>query len=383
MDTVYLEHGVFIAPYHDLDESPAIGLRQDLELVEWVDKLGFTQAWFGEHHSTGWEIISSPELMIAAAAENTKRIRLGAGVVSVPYHNPLMVVNRILQLDHMTMGRVMFGIGPGLLPTDALMVGIDIKAQREMMVEAIEVILPLLKGEEVTVKGSWFNLVRAQAHLRPYTKPYPEIAVASAVTPSGGMLAGRFGFGMLCVAAAVREGFDSLAENWKVANQIAGENGRRMDPAKLRLVMPMYVAESREQARADVRQGLAKWLEYFSKAGPRGLGEVAGGDPAELMVKADRAVIGTPDDAIAAIERLHKKQGDFGVILNQAVNWAPWAETKRSYELYARYVMPYFAKVNENRRRSFDRMGAEFAATEAERKVSMDLAFARWDEKNR
>ena len=203
-----LEHGLFIAPYHDVIESPTIGLRRDLELVEWVEKLGFTEAWFGEHHSTGWETIGSPELMIAAAAERTHRIRLGTGVVSMPYHNPLMVANRILQLDHMTMGRVMFGMGPGLLPTDADMIGVEVKSLREKLTQVAEIIVPLLKGEEVTHETSWYRLNKARTHLLPYTKPHPEIAVASAITPSGGMLAGKYGFGMLCVAATESAGFE-------------------------------------------------------------------------------------------------------------------------------------------------------------------------------
>src|ERR1700758_215774 len=143
MRSFALEHGLFIAPYHDIDESPTVALRRDLELVEPVDRLGFKEAWFGEHHSTGWEIVGSPELMIAAAAERTKHIRLGTGVVSLPYHNPLMVANRIIQLDHMTQGRVMFGAGPGLLPTDATMLGIHPMQQRDRMMEALDVILRL------------------------------------------------------------------------------------------------------------------------------------------------------------------------------------------------------------------------------------------------
>ena len=94
-------------------------LHRDLELVEWLDQLGYDEAWIGEHHSAGFEIIASPELFIAAAAERTKHIRLGTGVISLPYHNPLMVADRIMQLDHKTRGRVMFGVGPGLLPSDA------------------------------------------------------------------------------------------------------------------------------------------------------------------------------------------------------------------------------------------------------------------------
>jgi limonene 1,2-monooxygenase len=271
MAALPVEHGLFIAPYHDVDESPTIALRRDLEIVEWVERLGFAEAWFGEHHSTGWETICSPELMIAAAAERTHRIRLGTGVVSMPYHNPLMVANRILQLDHMTMGRVMFGMGPGLLPTDAEMIGVEIKSLREKLTEVAEIIVPLLSGEEVTHRTSWYTLARAKTHLLPYSKPHPEIAVASAITPSGGMLAGKHGFGMLCVAATESAGFDVLDENWKVANEIAAEHGKAMDPARLRLVVPMHVAATRERARADVADGLARWVEYFDRVAPKGM----------------------------------------------------------------------------------------------------------------
>ena len=379
-----LQHGIFMAPYHDTNESPTVALRRDIELIGHLDALGFSEAWFGEHHSTGWEVIGSPELMIAAAAEHTKRIRLGTGVVSLPYHNPLMVANRIIQLDHMTMGRVMFGAGPGLLPTDATMLGVDIKSQRDMMVEALEVILELLRGEEVTHKASWFNLNRARTHLLPYTYPHPEVAVASAITPSGGMLAGRLGLGMLCVAATETAGFDVLGENWKVANAIAAEHGRTMDPRRLRLVAPMHIAETREQARADVAGGLARWCEYFDRVAPKGMGGLVGyGDPADLLINAGRAAIGTPDDAIAMIEKLKGKQGEFGVLLLQAHNWAEWEQTKKSYELYARFVMPHFSGVNRNRIDSYDRLRQDFEALQEERQKGVDLAFAKWSERDR
>lgn len=382
MTRIPLQHGLFIAPYHDVDESPTIGLRRDIELVEWVEKLGFTEAWFGEHHSTGWEIINSPELMIAAAAERTKRIRLGTGVVSMPYHNPLMVANRILQLDHMTMGRVMFGMGPGLLPTDADMIGADIKSLRPMLEEVAKIIVPLLMGEEVTHETSWYKLNKARTHLLPYTQPHPEIAVASAVTPSGGMLAGKYGFGMLCVAATESAGFDVLDENWKIANQVAAENGVTMDPRKLRLVVPMHIARTREQARADVAHGLARWCEYFDRVAPAGMRGLTGmGDPADLLVNSGRAVIGTPDDAIAMIERLQAKQGEFGVILFQSHNWADWEATKKSYELYARFVMPHFAGTNRNRQDGYARLSQEIDRLEAERQKGAEAAFRAWEEK--
>jgi limonene 1,2-monooxygenase len=379
--TIDLQHGVFMAPYHDVTESPTMSLRRDLELVEHLEKLGFNEAWFGEHHSTGWEIIGSPELMIAAAAERTHRIRLGTGVVSMPYHNPLMVANRIVQLDHMTMGRVMFGMGPGLLPTDAEMIGADIKALRPMLEEVAQIIVALVSGEEVTHETSWYKLRKARTHLRPYTRPHPEIAVASAITPSGGMLAGKHGFSMLCVAATETAGFDVLDENWKIAQQIAAENGKHMDPAKLRLVVPMHIAPTREQARADVAQGLPRWVEYFDRVAPAGMRGLSGGDPVDIMVGAGRAVIGTPDDAIAMIERLQAKQGEFGVILFQSHNWAEWEETKKSYELYARFVMPHFAGTNRNRQASYAALESDIDRLESERTKGAEAAFRAWEEK--
>ena len=379
---IALQHGLFIAPYHDVNESPTIALRRDIEIVEWADSLGFAEAWFGEHHSTGWETIGSPELMIAAAAERTRRIRLGTGVVSMPYHNPLMVANRILQLDHMTFGRTMFGMGPGLLPTDADMIGVDIKSLRDKLTEVAEVIVALVSGEEVTHSTSWYTLNKARTHLMPYTQPHPEIAVASAITPSGGMLAGRHGFGMLCVAATESAGFDVLDENWRVANEVAAENGVAMDPAKLRLVVPMHIAATRDQARAEVKDGLARWAEYFDRVAPAGMRGLSGaGDPAELMVAAGRAAIGTPDDAIAMIAKLQAKQGEFGVVLLQAHNWAEWEATKKSYELYARFVMPHFANANRNRQASYADLENAIDRLESQRTAGAEDAFRKWEAK--
>jgi len=162
--TISMRNGIFLAPFHPLDQDPTEAIHRDLELVENLDRLGYEEAWIGEHHSAGFEIISSPEVFIAAAAERTKKIRLGTGVVSLPYHNPLMTANRMIQLDHQTRGRVMFGVGPGLLPSDAMMLGINPMTQRDRMMEGLQVIMRLFNGEVVTEKSDWYNLVNARAH---------------------------------------------------------------------------------------------------------------------------------------------------------------------------------------------------------------------------
>ena len=147
-----------------------------MERVVALDRLGFDEAWFGEHHSGGYELIACPEVFIAAAAERTKHIRLGTGVVSLPYHHPLMVADRWVLLDHLTRGRVMFGTGPGALPSDAHMMGIDPVEQRHMMQESLEAILALFRAgptERIDRQTDWFTLRDAQLHIRPYTWPYP------------------------------------------------------------------------------------------------------------------------------------------------------------------------------------------------------------------
>jgi limonene 1,2-monooxygenase len=357
-----LRCGIFMAPFHPVDEDPTMAIRRDIELVEYLDEIGFDEAWIGEHHSAGFEIISSPELFIAAAAERTKRIRLGTGVISLPYHNPMMVADRIIQLDHMTRGRVMFGAGPGLLPSDAFMLGIHPSQQRERMAESLDVILRLMAGETVTEKTDWYELVNARCQLLPYTKPRPEVCVASTVTPSGGRLAGKYGLGMLCVAATSQSAFDALGTNWQVACDIAAERGATMDRAGLRVVGPMHLAETRERALQDVEYGFRKWHGYFVGINPSANSpEFYADDPLTAMRESGFAVVGTPDDAIEQLRRLQEQTGGFGTYLFLAHNWANFAATKRSYELFMRHVMPAFEDANlrrgESMKQVFDNAG--------------------------
>jgi limonene 1,2-monooxygenase len=374
MSLVTLRHGIFLPPFHPNEEDPTQCLERDLELMSWLDKLGFHEAWIGEHHSAGFEIISSPEIFIAFAAERTKHIRLGTGVISLPYHHPMMVADRIVQLDHMTRGRVMFGAGPGLLASDAIMMEIDPLTQRDRMAQSLDVILRLFRGEIVTEKTDWYRMEECRLHLLPYTKPHPEVAVVSAVTPSGGRLAGKYDLGMICVAATNPFGYDALASNWRIACDVAAEHGREMDPARLRLVGPMHIAETRAQAYANARFGFERYLGYLNNNQPRFI-VPAGEDPLEWFVKNRYGVCGTPDDAIALIERLYEKQGSFGAFLQQAHNWADFAETKRSYELYARYVMPHFSRFNESRAASYQWCGDNRDEFSAKRNAAAKAMF--------
>lgn len=353
MSTDDLKFGIFLAPFHTTRENPTAALERDLELIEHLDGLGYNYAWIGEHHSAGFEIIASPEVFIAAAAQRTRHIKLGTGVSSLPYHHPLMLADRIMQLDHMTRGRVAFGVGPGALPSDAYMMGIEPERQRDMMLEAIEVLVPLLRGERVTRKTDWFELREAQLQLTPFTRPMVEMAVASQVSPAGARAAGTFGLGLLSIGATSAGGFNALAPNWEIYERKAKENNQPIDRSNWSLVGPMHIAESREQALENVRYGLGDWVRYFQEVAALPIAPSDGTDPAEALVESGMAVIGTPDDAIAQIERLQAESGGFGTFLQMAHNWADWAQTKRSYELFARYVAPAFQGRNTNRVESY------------------------------
>ncbi len=375
MSRTPLKHGIFLAPYHPVEENPTTALQRDIEMCGYLERLGFDEIWVGEHHSSGFEMIASPELFIAAAAQATRRIRFGTGVISLPYHHPLMVANRLAQLDHQTMGRVTFGFGPGQLVSDAMMIGLDPNKSRDRMAEALDAIVRLMNGEAVTMKTEWFELNDARAHLLPYSDP-PKFAVASAITPSGGRLAGQYGMSMLCIAASVVAGFDVLAKNWEVACQVAAENGHTMQRSELRLVAPMHIAETRAQARENVKFGLERWAKFYDVASNNPYVS-DGRELVDVLIESKRAVIGTPEDAIAMIERMQGQQGEFGFFLQQHVDWADWEQTRRSHELYARFVMPHFAKANRNRRHSFDWIVADQDAQRAKRLEAVDLAFKK------
>jgi limonene 1,2-monooxygenase len=357
MNDRFVRTGVFLAPFHALPENPLLCLDRDMELLIHLDRLNYHEAWIGEHHSGGFEIIACPELFIAAAAERTRHIRLGTGVVSLPYHNPFTVAGRLMQLDYMTRGRAMFGVGPGSLVYDAVKMGLNPAEQRRKLDEALEVIVELMRGGIVTRKTDWFDLREARLQLRSYTLPMMEMAVAANRSPVGALAAGRHGIGMLSIGGTSDDALKAHANNWRLYEESARAAGNTPDRRNWRIVTFAHVAETREQAHADVKFGLENFKRYFSEVAtfPIIPPDVTG-DPAEYLVSTGLACIGTPEDCVRHFERLWRgSDGGLGGILLLAHNWADWAATKHSYELMARYVHPQFQRdANALRQWSYD-----------------------------
>jgi limonene 1,2-monooxygenase len=340
--------GSFLAPHHPLGEHPTLLFQRDLDLAAHLDRLGFEELWVGEHHSSGWETIASPEMFLAAAGQVTHTIRLGTGVVSLPYHHPFNVAQRMVQLDHMTRGRAMFGSGPGALPSDARTLAIDPMVQRDRQDEALGVIIRLLRGEDrFSHDSEWFTLRDAALQLLPLQEEMP-MTVASSISPSGMQLAGKHGIGALSIASTSTEGIAALPTQWGFAEEAATAHGQIVDRRNWRVMMAWHIAETKEQARREAVHGLHRWHNEYNVHVLGRPGAMTVDDPWELLDQVAEsgaggggaAVIGTPDDLIAAIRNLQQITGGFGVVLGFANDWANTEATMRSWDLVARYVVP-------------------------------------------
>jgi limonene 1,2-monooxygenase len=343
-----LRFGTFLAPHHPLGESPTLQFQRDLDFAAHLDRLGFDEFWCGEHHSTGWEMIASPEMFLAAAGQVTHTIKLGTGVISLPYHHPFNVAQRLVQLDHMTRGRVIFGSGPGALPSDAWTLGIDPLTQRDRQDEAMGVIKRLLAGEDrFSHESDWFTLKDAALQILPLQEQMP-MATASSISPSGMQLAGKYGCGVLSIASTSTEGIAALPTQWGFAEEAAAQHGQTVDRRDWRVLMSWHLAESREQARREAVHGLQNWHNNYNVKVLGRPGALHVDDPWVLLDQitaggasgGGAAVVGTPDDLVAAIRNLQAVTGGFGVVLGFAHDWADREATMRSWELVARYVVP-------------------------------------------
>jgi limonene 1,2-monooxygenase len=363
-----LRFGAFLAPYHPPSGNPTLQLRRNIDLAVHLDQLGFDEVWYGEHHSGGLEIIPAPDVMIAAAAEHAPRIRFGTGVMSLPFHQPLIAADRICQLDHQTRGRVIFGTGPGVLATDSHMMGLDPTAQRGMQAEALEAIVPLLRGESVSMKTDWFTLNDARLHLMPYRPEGLEVVAASTLSPSGSLLAAKHGISLMSLAAGDSKGFEALDTNWEIYERESLAVGNLPNRDNWRLVSCMFLADTVEEARRAISRHALEMTEYIERTYVTELVPDATPDAAidhwveQGLPGFGRLVLGTPETAIAHIEALLEKTEGFGTYLINAHDMSSWEARKRSFELIALEVMPHFQGSNRGREASmeFQRENAEW-----------------------
>ena len=382
-----MEFGLFIPPQHYPQQNPTRALQRDLETIEFAERMGFGEAWIGEHHSSGHEIISSPEVFVASALERTRRMRVGTGVVSLPYHHPFHVASRAVQLDHLAQGRFMFGVGPGSLPSDAAMLGVPWPETRSRMVEAFEAVHHLLTSQEpLTIDAGWFELNEAVLQLRPFSRPLMPIAFTAMESPFGPSLAGKYGAGLISLSATTASGYGALSRHWAVVEEQAEAHEQVVSRDEWRVAVMLHIAETREQAIREVERGLPRWAYYGAAVSERTFewldrnGEAPASLPTieqlvEVMGGTKIICIGTPEDAIEMIEALVEATGGFGtLLLLVGHDWASQEAANRSLELFAREVMPVFQDSSTSLVAAMSRAQEHRQAHISEQRASIDAA---------
>ena len=304
-----LKFGAFLAPHHPIGEHPMLQFRRDLDFVEQLDALGYDEFWCGEHHSSGWEMIASPEMFLAAAGERTKRIKLGTGVVSLPYHHPFNVAQRMVQLDHMTGGRAIFGSGPGAL-------GLRRPYARHRSDDAAR---PPGRGDRRSSAGcstanasprksDWFTMNDAALQILPLQEEMPFV-VASQISPSGMTLAGKYGIGIISLGSMSTQGLMALPTQWGFAEDAAKKAGTTVSRANWRVLLSWHIAETREQAQREAGAGLMRWHNEYNVGTLQRPGLQPFTSPEDAVEKTAggegaASTIGTPDDLVKTIKSL-------------------------------------------------------------------------------
>lgn len=329
-----MEFGLFLQPLHHPSEDPTRALERDLDLISLLDRLGYGEAWIGEHHSTGWENIAAPEAVIAAAAERTTHIRFGTGVVQLGLHHPLVALDRMILLDHLTRGRASFGMGVGGgIPSDLAVFGLTPDEAGRRMQESIDVMMELLTSSEpVTASSDWFDLNDAVLQLRPYTQPHMPLAVASA-NPRNVEFMGQVGGKVLLGGTPGR--VDAVYE---ALQRGADQTGRTATRDQIWLSYVLHVAETTEEAVEGFKDGaVAEFYEFQVDVNGRPAPEVSPDEWYRGYV--DQHLVGSPDDVRERIESIDRAAGGIGGIIFMNREWGGVDANRESWRLFAEEVM--------------------------------------------
>jgi alkanesulfonate monooxygenase SsuD/methylene tetrahydromethanopterin reductase-like flavin-dependent oxidoreductase (luciferase family) len=229
-----------------------------LAQIELGDELGFDTAWLGElHFIPSFSCLASPLMILAAAAQRTKRIRLGTAVTLLPLHNPVKMAEDAATLDVLSNGRLEFGVGRGATPVYFAGYNVPQEESRERFEESLEVILQAWTSERLSYEGKYFRVQDVRLTPQPVQKPYPPIRIA-ANSPDTFAIAGQLGLPIF--ASPLINPPDKLREYLNV-HRTTLKSGAKQDVA---LAFPVHVADSRAQARIECEASL---MHFFSMAG--------------------------------------------------------------------------------------------------------------------
>jgi alkanesulfonate monooxygenase SsuD/methylene tetrahydromethanopterin reductase-like flavin-dependent oxidoreductase (luciferase family) len=351
--------GAFLMPSHPPERSLGDSFRWDLDHLQHLDRIGFREAWIGEHYTVPWEPNPSPDLLIAQALLKTEQIILAPGAHLLPYHHPVELAHRVAFLDHIAQGRYMLGVGIGAIPTDQMMFGVDGEAgeNRRMTAEALEIMLKIWTEGPCDYEGEFWSMgdpgkdhPYLRYHIEPFQKPHPPIGIAGLSSGSETLkLAGEKGFLPLSLALNPVH----TATHWDSVMEGAARSGRTPDRSEWRLTREVYIAETDERARELARDGAMGrcWREYLLPFYlENGMGPHLKSDPdmPDSEITVDYLIenawfVGSPDTVTAKLEKLQAETGGFGGMLVMIYDFSnEQSEWERSLQLLVDEVMPSF-----------------------------------------
>jgi alkanesulfonate monooxygenase SsuD/methylene tetrahydromethanopterin reductase-like flavin-dependent oxidoreductase (luciferase family) len=330
-----MQFGLFMMPLHPPHRTFADSYDRDIDQIVLADRLGFLEAWVGEHLTERWENAPAPDLLIAKALALTKTVKLGTGVTLLALHNPMYLAHRIAMLDHMARGRFQWGIGGGGIPTDLALLGLDHTnpgAVRARSAEVLDVILKLWACDDDRFRyhGSFFDIetpafdpVKARGYyMKPYQRPHPPIAVAASTPNSGSMrMAGERGWIPMSSSLLSRP---YLKDHWRLVEDGAAKGGQEAKRSRWRIARDVLVAPTRAQARERARTVMGR--NYVDHQLPNRVGSIQMTTTKLAPTMADDAVtvdylmdnvwlVGDPVECAEKIHELHEESGGFGTLL--------------------------------------------------------------------
>ena len=358
-----MKFSFFMMPVHHPRENPTLAFERDIELIHLADALDYDEFFIGEHHSGGWETMPAPEMALAMAAAKAHRIRLGTSVISLPFHHPFHVAERMAFLDHLTRGRAILGVGPCNLATDKKLFSITDDRLYPMTREAIEVIVRLLESTEpISHRGEFWSFDDLRLQIPSYQQPRMPLAIASSGTPANLELVGRHDMLLLQpVGKNLAAHYGDAKSQWARVEDAAAGAGRTADRGNWRLATAIHLAETSDRAWDEAARGIMQEAEYFSAIGLKPAYEEFPGQPfaeftPESCVERRDWIVGTPDDAIAWIEAKLEETGGFGGVMLTTHEWTDHEKYRRTLDMFARYVMPHFRGSNRILHDEWDRI---------------------------
>ncbi len=331
-------------------------VREQMDLMRAAEDLGFDSIWPAEHHFTEYGYCASPVVSLAAIASVTKRIRLGTGIVVLPFNHPIRVAEDYAMLDLMSEGRVEFGVGRGYQPGEYRGFQIDQSKSRGMFNEALEIILQAWTQERVNFKGVHYQIKDQPVRPKPLQKPHPPVWVASLSEATFPMV-GKWGFNLLCAPVFGFQGkaADGLLLKYRNALQEGG-----FDPASRRVaaLCMVYCAETTEQARREFADPVLWYYRTISRyvAPPAGqeaiktyelytkTRDLAATITWEQLLEAGAVVCGDRDHCIEEIRKIRDRFGVSLLLCWTRLGGLDHRKVLKSMELMQKYVIPHFKR---------------------------------------